>query len=254
MLQPSPKKVLIVFLISVCLGFMFGCASEREKYATKQFRNIAEITKAVNDQNKPLDAGVAIKVIGDVSSKAAEKLDPDGEIKPDTNSFAIAQNPQVELQKILDSANQGPEQSGWLSVWTWVGGAALVAGAVGQFLGGPYAIAGNLLKTVASRCVPNYEKTKVAAVGVITSVETVLDQYGSLLDTMPEVKAKLQERLGGKDPVVWFKEQLKSSQTDVGASADVAFVIDLMKKEMTTDGGKLKPTVEELDQFLSKKI
>lgn len=250
----SATRFFIVFLLSVIIGFsLASCKSPREKYATEQFRNIEEIVKATEDTDRPLSKDAALVVIKQVAQSAANTLDPEKEVKPITTSAAIVQRPQEELQKIIESAKAGPSE-GWLNWATVLGGAAVIAGVVGRFLGPPFNVAGNIIQFTASKFVPNYDKTKAATVGLITSTEKMLGDYGVLLDSMPEVKAKLMQKLNGKDPVDWMKDVLRKSQVDLNTHNEIAEVIKLMKSEMTTKNGVISPTVEEIDHFIAKKI
>ena len=248
------RNILIVFSLSMCVGvFLASCKDARVEYSAKQFKNIDQIVLATKDPNTPLNKDAALSVIGEVAKVASAKLDPDGEVEPTSTASAIAQRPQEELQKIIQSANAGPS-SGWFNWATILGGAAIAAGVVGRFLGPPFNIAGNAIQLVASRCVPNYDKTKVAAAGLVASTDKMLVDYGDLLDTMPEVKAKLKEKLNGMEPVDWMKTTLRKSQTDLGTHSEIAEVINLMKTELTTKDGHISPTMKELDEFISKKI
>jgi hypothetical protein len=247
-------KILIVFMLSMCVGvFLASCKEARIEYAAKQFKNIDQIVLATKDSNAPLNKDAALTVIGEVAKVAAAKLDPEGEVEPTSTASAIAARPQEELQKIIQSANAGPS-SGWFNWATILGGAAIVAGIAGRFLGPPFNIAGNAIQLVASRFVPNYDKTKVAAAGLIASTDKMLTDYGELLETMPEVKAKLKEKLNGKEPVDWMKDVLRRSQTDLGTHSEIAEVIKLMKKELPTSDGKIAATMKDLDEFIAKKI
>ena len=232
----------------------FYFTSQEYKWLTLNLLNINEIVLATKDPTSPLDKDAALTVIGEVSKTAAKVLDPDGEIKPTTTAAAIAARPQEEIQKILDDARNGPVGTGWFNWATILGGAAIAAGVLGKVLGPPFNIAGNIIQFTASKFVPNYDKTKVAATGLIASTEKMMADYGELLDTMPEVKAKIREKLNGADPVEWMKENLRKTQVDLGTHNEVAEIIKMMKTELTTKNGVLTPTVAELDKFISKKI
>lgn len=251
----SFKKFLIAFVLSFAIGFTItSCTTDRERYAAKQFKNISEVVLATKDATSPLDKDVALTVIGEVAKTAAKVLDPDNEIKPTSTAAAIAARPQEEIQKILEDAHNGPTGSSWFNWATILGGAAIAAGVVGRILGPPFNIAGNIIQFTASKFVPNYDKTKVAATGLIASTEKMLADYAELLDTMPEVKAKLKDKLKGADPVEWMKENLRKTQVDLGTHNEVAEIIKMMKNELTTKNGVLTPTVAEIDKFISKKI
>lgn len=248
------RKFLVVFVLSILIGFsLSACGSKREKYATEQFRNIAEVVKATEDTERPLAKEAALAIIKEVAQTAADTLDPEKEVKPITTASAIVVRPQEELQKILESAKAGPSE-GWFNWPTILGVGALVAGLAGRFLGPPFNIVGNIVQFTASKFVPNYDKTKAATVGLIASTEKMLVDYGAILDSMPEVKAKLTLRLNGRDPVEWMKENLRKTQVDLGSHNEVAEIIKLMKTEMTTKDGIISPTVAEIDNFISKKI
>lgn len=250
----SATRFIIVFLMAFVVGFsLTSCQSPREKYATEQFRNIVEIVKATEDTERPLSKDAALVIIKSVAQTAADTLDPEKEIKPITTASAIVERPQEELQKIVESAKAGTSE-GWFNWATILGGAAIVAGAVGKFLGPPFNVAGNIIQFTASKFIPNYDKTKVATVGLIASTEKMLGDYGDLLETMPEIKAKLTQKLNGRDPVEWMKENLRKTQVDLGSHNEVAEIIKLMKTEMTTKDGVISPTVEEIDKFIAKKI
>lgn len=244
------RKIIVL----ICLLFIFSSCDEREKYAVQQVRNINEIVLSTQDTEKPLDKDTALKVIGIVCDEVGTKLDPEFEIKPVTDAASIVENPKVELTKIIKSAKAGPAVNGWLNWATILGVGAVAAGMIGRFLGPPFNLAGSAIQLVASKFVPNYDKSKKALSGVLASTDKMLSDYGTLLDSMPEVKQKLVEKLNGGDPVVWMKEKLRKSQVDLGTHDEISQVLSLMKNELTTKDGVLHPTAKELDEFISKKI
>lgn len=250
------KKLLVILGLMVLL--LSGCKN-RETFAVQSLRNNAEVATAALDGG--VDQTTALSVIAKSSEASANHLDPEQKIAPVTTAEKIIKaeksrdptEPNPELVKVYQHAKNGPAAGGWS--WKAILGIGAVAvGVVGRMLGPPWNIAGTLIQTVAARCVPTYERDRKAAMGVIVSLETVLSQYGALLDTMPETKKQLVEKLGGKDPVDWMKSKLNSVQQDLGVHADVANVIDMLKKEVTTKDGVIAPAIAEFDKILSRKI
>jgi hypothetical protein len=196
-----------------------------------------------------------------VSEALSSKLDPENEFSPTKTSFEIYQGyliskendiPNPALETVLIATKRNVEDMSAIGWGAWVGGALLVLGAAGKFMGGPWNIAGMALQSLGQRFVPDYNKYKKAAVGAIASVDQALATYGELLDAAPETKKALADKLG-KDPIDWFKEKLNKAQTDLG-TPDVSILLNTMKHEMTTKDGVLKPTSDEIDKFLKKLI
>jgi hypothetical protein len=241
----------------LALMFSSGCGGERD-YGVLQLRNNAEAAKSATQYGADKDA--ALDVIAKTSELAADKLDPEKKIQPVTTAAAIAQAekvtppglPNPELKKIFESAAAGPVPSiPWGSI---AGGALIAIGLAGKFLGPPYNIVGQLAQVAGSKLIPTYERDRKVAVGAIVATEQALGQYGELLNLTPEVKARLQEKLGGQDPVQWLKEKLETAQQDLGIQSEVGELISTLKKEVTTKDGVIAPKIEEFDKFVSKKI
>lgn len=244
------KKLPLLILVFFAVFAISSCFTGTERYCITQLRNDSEIADA--SLNFGLDSKTALSAISNSSKAAADKVDPDKECPPISTAPAIAQNPQYELQKIFNFISAGPS-TGWLNWTSIVGGVAVFAGIAGQLLGPPYNIIGNAIQGLAQRTLPDYKKTKTAVVGAIASTDQMLTDYGSLLDTMPEVKAKLTEKMGG-DPVTVMKKNLQNIQTDLGTQPEIAALMAVMKAQMTTQNGVLTPTVQDLDKYLAGKI
>lgn len=250
------KKLLVIFGLMVFL--LSGC-NNRNTFSVQSLRNNAEVANA--GLNGDIDKDTALSVISSSSEASANHLDPEQKIAPVTTSDKIAKaekqrnptEPNPELVKVYQHAKNGPAKGGW-SWGAVLGIGAVAVGVVGRLLGPPWNVAGTLIQTVASRCIPTYERDRKAAMAVIVSVDTVLTQFQGLLDTMPETKKQLADKLGGKDPVDWMKSKLNAVHQDLGAHQEVATVIDMLKKEVTTKDGVIAPAIAEFDKFISRKI
>jgi hypothetical protein len=120
-------------------------------------------------------------------------------------------------------------------------------------MGPQWNVAGMAVQGLAAKFLPNYERDRKAAVGTIVAVDDVLSQYGGLLELSPELKAKLAEKLG-MDPVAWMKDKLEKAHQDLGVHEEVADLISLLKKEVTTTDGVLTPELAELEKVMAQKI
>lgn len=236
--------------------FVSGCG--QRDYGVQQLRNNEEAAKSATQYGANKDA--ALDVIAKTSGLAADKLDPEKKIQPVTTAAAIAQAekttppgmPNPELVKIFQSAAKGPTGA---IPWGTIGGGLLIAiGLAGKFMGPPYNIVGQMAQTLGSKLIPTYDRDRKVAVGAIVATEQALGEYGVLLDLTPEVKARLKEKLGGQDPVVWLKEKLETAQQDLGVHSEVSELIEMLKKEVTTKEGVITPSITEFDKFISKKI
>jgi hypothetical protein len=234
-------------LLLISLLLLSGCKT-RDQYAATQLRNISEVAQSADT----IGAARAVAVIKDIADTTAAKLDPAGSAKPVTTAAAIRANPEPELRKVYASASAGP--GNWtMGLWSALGIGAMALGVVGKFLGGPWNIAGMGAQALAKRFLPDYDENKKVAASVIVSVDSMLAQYGSMLDASPELKAKLTEKLG-QDPVAWAKAKLEDAHTDLGNAQQVAAFMDTLKAELTTNGSVLQPSAAELDAWLAKRV
>jgi hypothetical protein len=251
------KKIVI---ISISLLVLSGCVNRTEEKATKTgLADIKEMAESSLKYNVPAEQ--TMPVIYNTAKKLYDKLDPEGEFPATKKAGEIYQGyliskqynvPNPALEEIKAATQKNIDD---IASWSWgaiLGGGLLALGAVGKFLGGPWNLAGLGLQAIGQRMIPDYEKVKKAAVGAIASVDKALSDYGDILDTCPDTKKALKEKLG-QDPVEWMKDKLNSVQTDLG-TPEVSHLLNEMKKQMTTEDGVLKPTTTELDKFISKSI
>jgi hypothetical protein len=188
-------------------------------------------------------------------------MDPNNEVLPTKSAYEIYQGhifgvqhnkPNPALKEIEEATKVNVDDIG---TWTWGGlaaGSLIALGFVGRLMGGPWNVAGVALQGLGRRLVPDYDKTKKAVIGAIASVDKALTDYGDMLETLPETRKALTEKLG-KDPVEWMKERLNKAQTDLN-TPEVSEMMSLMKKHMTTEDGVLKPTTSEIDNFFKKML
>jgi hypothetical protein len=241
------RYVLLLLCFALC-----GCLTQGERKGAETLRNIEAVTQAHVENPNAVGAEESLKVIGKAASAAAALIDPKGEA-PGTVSVAdIVTNKKEAFKRIvIDASKVEPTDWRWLAT---LGGGLLVAvGFAGKLLGPPWNIAGSLAEGLGRRLVPKYEETKQAAIGGIVALETVLTNYSDLLDAMPELKAALALKVG-KDPIDWFKDQLQKAHTDQGTQGAVGSLMALMKRELPTEAGVIKPSVSELDSFLAKHL
>jgi hypothetical protein len=240
-----------LFLILVMVFAMSSCTTKNERKAAETLRNIQNITLAVKQDPSKVTPAEGIAVIELAAGAAANNIDPKNEAPATVTVEQIINNKKEAFKKIIiDASTVPPSDWGWLA--TVGSGILIAAGFVGRAMGPPWNIAGMASEALGRKLVPHYEETKQAAIGMIAATESVLEQYGDLLDTMPETKKVLQEKLGGQDPVEWFKSQLQKAHTDLGTQPAVKQIMDLMKTHLTTEDGVITPAVEEFDKFISK--
>ncbi len=242
------KNYILIALAFLVLTFS-GCDEDRKKGA-ETLRNIHEITLAVKDPSAKVSAAEAVAVIELASNAAANNIDPKVEAPATVTVSDIKMNkPEAFKKIIIDASTVPPTDWGWLA--TLGGGILVVAGIAGKMMGPPWNLGGMAAEALGRRLVPKYEETKQAAVGMLVATDSVLTDYGDMLDTLPEVKKILTDKLGS-DPVSWFKDQLQKAHTDQGTENAVSTMLKLAKHEMTTEDGVLTPEVTELDKFLAK--
>lgn len=238
-----------IFLVLLTLILLTGCSTSGERKGSETLRNIHQVTLAVKNPETKLSPTEALAVIEVASKATADNIDPNVEGPATVLVADITRNKIEALRKIvIDASTTPPTDWGWLAT---VGGGILVAaGLFGKMMGPPWNLGGMAAEALGRRLVPKYEQTKKAAVGMLVATDSVLTDYGDLLDTMPEVKKLLTERIG-QDPVKWFKIQLQKANTDNGTEPAVSEMLAMVKTHLTTEGGVLAPEVTELDKFLS---
>lgn len=256
------KKFLATMLIGL---FVFAVSSchiawrSEEKAVATAFKDITQMAEAVEKYDVPAEE--VVPYIYKVSKAMAEKMDAENEFEPTKTSYQIYQGhiiakehniPNPALEEVLVRTKENMDDIGAIGWSAILGGVLLGLGTLGKFMGGPYNIAGMALQAIGQRFVPDYDKVKKAAVGAIASFDKVLADYGEMLDAAPETKKMLTEKLG-KDPVEWMKDNLRRAQTDLGAT-EVSNIMNIMKSQMTTENGILKPTAAEIDKFLKKTL
>jgi hypothetical protein len=253
------KKILL-FALALSL-LLTGCDLRGKKadFAATALRNDKAVADSALRPNG-INPQEALRVISDNSGNAADKIDPEKKNPAVTtaDNIIIAEQmkqpgqPNPELKKIYQFVDAGPGTGsfGWGSI---LGFGVIALGFVGKFMGPPWNIAGTVAQGLASKFLPTYERDRKVAMGTVVAVDTVLSQYGTLLDAAPETKAKLAEKLG-MDPVTWMKDKLEKAHQDLGVHEEVDEVISLLKREMTTTNGVLTPATVELDKLISRKI
>jgi hypothetical protein len=255
-MKPICQTLLIVALLIPISGC--GVTKAERQAISKGTANISEMCDAVLKYKVPPEE--ILPNIKAVAQQLNQKFDSEKEFAPTKTSNEIYQGhiyaqqnnvPNPALEEIQKSTKKDIEEIG--SGWNWrmiLGGGIGLAALVGKFLGPPWNLAGMGLQLLGQRLVPDYDKTKKAAVGAIASVDETLTQFGFILAAMPEVNMALTEKLG-KNPIEWIKEKLNKVQTDLGTPETSEF-LDKLKKEMTTENGILKPTMADLDKFFKK--
>jgi hypothetical protein len=245
------KNLILVILAFVVLSFS-GCTTSGERKGAETLRNIHQLSLAVKDPSTKVSADEAIAVIELASNAAANNIDPKFDAPATVTVAAIKSNKLEAFRKIIiDASTLPPTDWGWLA--TIGGGILVAAGLVGKMMGPPWNLGGMAAEALGRRLVPKYEETKKVAVGMLVATDLVLTNYGDLLDTMPEVKAMLTEKLG-QDPVKWFKTQIQKANTDNGMEPAVSDMLTMVKRHLTTEGGALAPEMKELDAFISKSL
>lgn len=240
-----------IFLILIVL-ILTSCTTSGERKGGETLRNIHQVTLAVKNPEAKLSPTEALAVIEIASKATADNIDPSIEGPATVTVADIARNKVEALRKIVIDASTTPTTDwGWLAT---VGGGILVAaGLFGKMMGPPWNLGGMAAEALGRRLVPKYEETKKAAVGMLVATDSVLTDYGDLLDTMPEVKKTLGEKLG-QDPVKWFKTQLQKVNTDNGTEPAVSEILTMVKRHLTTEDGSLAPEMNEVDQFLNTSL
>lgn len=250
---------ILVALFSLFLASCHFANRSEEKAVATAFRDINQMAEASSKFKVP--PSEVLPYIQKVSEAMIQVTDPEGQFLPTKTAFEIYQghiiatendipNPALDgILKATESNIQDISPIGWGAI---LGGLLLAIGAAGKFVGGPWNIAGMLVQTIGKSFVPDYNKYKKAAVGALASVDKVLDNYGCLLDLSPELKKSLSDKLG-EDPVIWFKKQLKTTQTDLG-TPEVSQILDTLKNEMTTKNGTLHTSSDEIGSFIKKMI
>ncbi len=243
------KKILLLIATVFMLS---SCMTTGERQGAQTLRNIHNLTLAHKQSPGTVSATEIVSVIEVASDAAANQIDPKGEAPATVTVSDILTNKSASFKKIVvDASTVPPTDWGWLAT---VGGGILVAaGMAGKLLGPPWNLAGSAAEMLGRKLVPNYEETKQAAVGLIVATDSVLSDYGDILDAAPETKKILTEKLG-MDPVTWFKTQLQKANTDNGTQAAISNLMELTKTHLTTTDGVLSPQVHELDSFLAKNI
>lgn len=241
------KKILLLLSMVLILS---SCLSTGERQGAQTLRNIHQVTLAVKDPAAKVSPSEALAVIELASVAAANNIDPKGEAPATVTVADVKLNKDAAFKKIIiDASTTPPTDWGWLA--TVGGGLLVVAGLAGKFMGPPWNLGGMAAEALGRRLVPKYEETKQAAMGMIVATDSVLTDYGDLLDTMPDVKKILTDKLG-QDPVTWFKKQLQKANTDNGVEPAVSSLVQLAKKHLTTEDGALAPEMKELNDFLAK--
>ncbi len=237
-------------LILIAIFMLSSCMTQGERKGAETLRNIHNVTLAVKNPEAKVNPSEALAVISQASESAADLIDPKKEAPASVTVNDIIKNKEVAFKKIVvDASTLPPTDWGWLA--TVGGGILVVAGMAGKFMGPPWNLGGMAAEALGRRLVPKYEETKQAAMGMIVATDSVLTDYGDLLDTMPETKKVLADKLG-QDPVSWFKKQLQKANTDNGVEPAVSSMVAMAKKHLTTEDGALAPEVKELTDFLAK--
>jgi hypothetical protein len=241
------RNWILILLATLALS---SCLSQGERKGAETLRNIHNVTLAVKKPEAKISPVEALAVIELASESASDLIDPKKEAPASVTVNDLVKNKEAAFKKIIiDASTLPPTDWGWLAT---VGGGILVAaGLVGKFMGPPWNLGGMAAEALGRRLVPKYEETKQAAMGLIVATDAVLTNYGELLDTMPEVKKVLADKLG-QDPVAWFKKQLQKANTDNGVEPAVSSLVQLAKKHLTTEDGALAPEMKELNDFLAK--
>lgn len=244
------KIVVFAFSLLLCLS-LSGCTKAERDYLVKQLKNVKEVSEA--GQKDYISKDAALDTIHKVAEISTNKVDPENKIHAVTSAEAIHMNPEAELKKVIDSATAGPAswKAGFLSI---LGFGAVALGIVGKFLGPPWNIAGAIAGRVGKAFLPDYESNKRAVVGVIHSVETTLDDFGGIIQSLaPETRDALKAKLG-MEPVDWLKDKLQRAQVDNGSHVEVGMVMDFLKQNATTKAGQIAATVGEIDDLIAHKV
>lgn len=237
-------------LTFIAIFMLSSCMTSGEREGTTTLRNIHNVALAVKKSEAHVSPSEALAVIELASESAANVIDPKMEAPASVTVDDITRNKDTAFKKIIiDASTLPPTDWGWLA--TAAGGILVVAGMAGKIMGPPWNLGGMAAEELGRRLVPKYEETKQAAIGLIVATDSVLTDYGDVLDTMPDVKKILSEKLG-QDPVTWFKKQLQKANTDNGVEPAVNSLVQLAKKHLTTEDGSLAPATKELNDFLAK--
>lgn len=254
-------KYIVGFLMAVLLSISFtSCSfqSAREKEAVvSAFRDIKEMSDSSIKYGVPAEH--VMKTINDTAKIVVEKIDPEHEYGPTKKALEIyygwmivkeTDQPNPALEEIQIKTKERVESIVPIN-WGMIAGTSLVAaGFIGKFFGGPFNIAGILAQFLGRRLIPEHNEIKKAAVGAIASIDSVVVEFDNILSQHPELRNELKEKLG-KEPILWMRERLKSTQIDMGIP-EVKNVLTSMRKELTTVGGVLKPTPDEIENFVRK--